>query len=118
MERNENCSRFESRVFPEGHPRAEANLAYVERLIKFLLWQRGGYRIHIGGPRSIGEYIQKIYSAEGMRRSDYHFMGEQVYERAYRSPQIQQKYHHARAVTTGATDGCRIGFDLGHLTAR
>lgn len=114
---NENCSRFESRVFPEGHPRAEANLAYVERLIKFLLWQRGGYRIHIGGPRSIGEYIQKIYSAEGMRRFDYHFMGEQVYERAFTvvlcDPADVPPARESGKQLGGYLDGCRIGFDLG-----
>ena len=114
---NENCSRFESRVFPEGHPRAGANLAYVERLIKFLLWQRGGHRIHIGGPRSIGEYIQQVYSAEGMRRFDYHFMGEQVYERPFTvipcDPVDVPPARERGKQLGGYLDGRRIGFDLG-----
>ena len=38
-------SRFETCVFQEDHPKAGANLYYVERLVKFLLWQRGGFRI-------------------------------------------------------------------------
>ena len=38
-------SRFETQVFPEGHPRAEANFMYAERLVKFLLWQRGGWKV-------------------------------------------------------------------------
>ena len=41
-------SRFETDVFPEDHPNAEANFQYIERLVKFLLWQRGGFRVYIG----------------------------------------------------------------------
>ncbi len=37
-------SHFETTVFPEDHPHADANLRYVERLVKFLLWQRGGFQ--------------------------------------------------------------------------
>ena len=44
-------SRFETRVFPDGHPRAAANLRYAERLVKFLLWQRGGWKVYVGGPQ-------------------------------------------------------------------
>ena len=41
---NGKISRFETHVFPEKHPRAGANLYYAERLLKFLLWQRGGFQ--------------------------------------------------------------------------
>ena len=41
-------SRFETRVFPETHPRAGANLYYAERILKFLIWQRGGSKVYIG----------------------------------------------------------------------
>ena len=37
-------SRFDTTIFPDDHPRAETNLYYVERLVKYLLWQRGGWR--------------------------------------------------------------------------
>jgi len=61
-------SRFETEVFPEGHPRAAANLEYAERLLKFLLWQRGGWRVYVGGPRSIGVYLAKTYAPDGDRK--------------------------------------------------
>lgn len=38
-------SRFETEVFLENHPRASANLVYAERLFKFLLWQRGAWKV-------------------------------------------------------------------------
>jgi hypothetical protein len=85
LERNKGeVSRVETRVFPEGHPRASANLEYIERMVKFLLWQRGGWKVYIGGPHSIGEYIKQCYSPEGKRKFDFHFMGEQVYDLPYR----------------------------------
>jgi len=74
-------SRFETVVLASEHPDAQANLKYVERLVKFLLWQRGGHTVYIGGPHNIGEYIRHCYGPDGARAFDYHFMGEQVYER-------------------------------------
>ena len=50
-------SRYDTVAFPDGHPRADANLVYAERLVKFLLWARGGWHVYVGGPRSVGEYI-------------------------------------------------------------
>src|SRR5262245_13348809 len=32
------------------HKLAAGNFTYVERLAKFLLWSRGGFRIHFEGP--------------------------------------------------------------------
>lgn len=118
LERNDGeTSRYETVVFPEGHPRAEANLMYVERLVKLLLWQRGGWKVYVGGPRSIGEYIAKCYSPEGERKFDYHFMGEQVYEHTFtvvqcRPEEVPPAHETGRSLGRHL-DGCRIGFDLG-----
>ena len=68
------CSRYETKIFTENHPWACYNNFYVERIVKFLLWQRGGYKVYIGGSPKVGEHIQKLYSAEGNRRFDYRFM--------------------------------------------
>jgi predicted NBD/HSP70 family sugar kinase len=110
-------STFETRVFPEEHPRAGENHYFVERIVKFLLWQRGGYRVYIGGPRGIGEYIQKTYSPAGERQFDYHFMSERVYGKTLNvvvcapgevPPATEEGKPLGRHL-----DGCRIGFDLG-----
>ncbi len=110
-------SRFETTVFPEGHPRAEANLMYAERLVKFLLWQRGGWKVYVGGPRSIGEYIRKTYAPGGAREFDYHFMGEDVYERTFTvvpcDPADVPAAHETAQSLGRHLDGYRIGFDLG-----
>ncbi len=110
-------SRFETTVFPEGHPRAQDDLYFTERIVKFLLWQRGGYKVYIGGPRFIGEYIRKAYAPDGERKFDFHFMGEQVYEHTFTVVPCEPfEVPPAREVGKELgrhLDGCRIGFDLG-----
>jgi predicted NBD/HSP70 family sugar kinase len=113
----EKISRFETYVFPDDHPHAPANFHYVERLVKFLLWQRGGFRLFMGGPRSIGEHIRQEYSERGARTFDYHFMGDQVYERPFEvqicRPSDVPATNEIGAVIGRHLEGHRIGFDLG-----
>ena len=72
---DDSFSRYETLVFREDHDKAEQNLFYVERLLKFLLWQLGGWKIYVGGPRSIGNHLKKIYVNGGDREFDAQFMG-------------------------------------------
>lgn len=110
-------SRFETVVFPEGHPRAAENLYYTERLVKFMLWAKGGFKVYVGGPTSIAEYLQTLYAPDGARKFDYHFMGEQVYEQTFTV--VSCKPEEVPAAREGGKalgrhlNGCRIGFDLG-----
>ena len=60
-------SRYDTVAFPNSHSHADANLFYAERLVKFLLWARGGWKVTIGGPASIGDHIRAVYSAGGER---------------------------------------------------
>jgi predicted NBD/HSP70 family sugar kinase len=124
LERHDGAvSRYETRVFPDdrvcadGHERAGANLMYAERLLKFLLWQRGGWRVHVGGPHSLGDALARIYSPDGERRFDCRFLGESVYERAFElvvcdADEVPPEREVARPLGRHL-DGCRIGFDLG-----
>ena len=110
-------SRFETIVFPEDHPRAGENLYYVERLVKFLLWAKGGFKVYVGGPRSIGIHLQKLYAPDGERRFDYTFMGEQVYEQPFIvvpcAPEEVPAGKESGKALGRHLDGYRIGFDLG-----
>ncbi|HOE67818.1 MAG TPA: ROK family protein [Candidatus Hydrogenedentes bacterium] len=110
-------SRYETRVYPDGHPRAGANLCYVERLLKFLLWQRGGCTVYVGGSADIAAHLRACYSPQGERRFDYQFMGESVYEKTFSIVACSVQDVPAERETTKPLgrhlDGCRIGFDLG-----
>ncbi len=110
-------SRYETTVFPEGHERAAANLPYVERILKFLLWQRGAWRVHVGGSKSVGAYLKQTYAENGDRAFDRNFMGRQVYEKTFTvAPCALEDVPDERdaAQPLGRhLDGCRIGFDLG-----
>src|SRR2546425_7593065 len=58
LERNEgHVSVFKTEIWPAGSGHDAATRLYVERLVKFLLWQIGGWKILICGPREIGEFI-------------------------------------------------------------
>ncbi len=118
LERSDgSVSRYETQVFPDGHPRAGANLMYAERLLKFLLWQRGGWKVYVGGPCGIGDYLAKCYAPDGEREFDFHFMGEDVYEHTFTvvscSPEAVPDEQEATRPLGRHLDGCRIGFDLG-----
>jgi predicted NBD/HSP70 family sugar kinase len=110
-------SRYKTLVYPEHHPSFNANYPYIERLVKFLLWQRGGHTLYIGAPQPIAEHIRRLYAPDGERKFDSHFMGSLVYQKEF-------------SVIASAVDdvppgretgkllgrnlqGYRIGFDLG-----
>jgi predicted NBD/HSP70 family sugar kinase len=114
---NGSLSRFETTVFPDDHPLAEANLMYAERLVKFLLWQKGGWKVYVGGPRPIGEFIQACYAPDGVRAFDYHFMGDKVYQQPFtvmicRAEDVPPEHEPEKSLGRHL-EGCRIGFDLG-----
>lgn len=118
LEQANGCfTRFETTVYPSDHPRAAANLPYVERLLKFLLWQRGGWKVYIGGPAEIGRHIRERYAPAGERRFDYHFMGEQVYQHPFSvisCPAAEVPPANEQSRPLGRhLNGYRIGFDLG-----
>ncbi|PKO03747.1 MAG: transcriptional regulator [Chloroflexi bacterium HGW-Chloroflexi-5] len=118
LERNNGeFSRFETRVLPVGHAAEKSNVAYVERLLKFLLWQRGAFRVYIGGPRAIGETIARSYSTSGDRHFEVDFLGRQVYEKPFEvfvcSPEEVPPANEVGKLLGRHLEGNRIGFDLG-----
>lgn len=106
-------SRFETVVRPGGD--AET-FRYVERIVKFLLWARGGWKLHFGGPKVIGEFIRKTYSIRGARKFDCEMM-ERAYGKKFQvvltTPARVPKAKDMQLPAGGHLKGCRIGFDLG-----
>jgi len=106
-------SRFETVV---RHTADAETLRYVERIVKFLLWARGGWKLHFGGPKSVGDHIRKTYSARGARQFDCQMM-ELAYGRKFEvalTPSDKVPAAKDMQVAAGGhLKGCRIGFDLG-----
>jgi predicted NBD/HSP70 family sugar kinase len=106
-------SRFETMVKPKGD--AET-LRYAERIVKFLLWARGGWKLHVGGPKAIGQHLQRVYSARGARKFDCDMMAlayGKKFEVVLTSPGKVPANKDMQVSAGGHLKGCRIGFDLG-----
>lgn len=118
LERNDGgVARLERQVFPAGHARSQENLMYTERLVKFLLWQVGGWKIYLSAPGRVVTYIRSCYSETGKNAFDYHFMGEDVYLKPFtiaacKPDEVPLESQTGQAVGRHL-EGCRIGFDLG-----
>ncbi len=118
LERNRHeFSRFETKIHPQVDRRFDENYRYIERLVKFLLWQRGGHTITISGSSFVADHLKEVYSASGAQKFDTHFMGEQGYEKPftvnYCSPDEMPDAHETGKLLGRHLEGCRIGFDLG-----
>ncbi len=96
---------------------AELNLRYVERLVKFLLWQRGGFRVYLAGDSAIASTIADIYRNEGTRGFDSRFMGEKAYRKPFEILSVELNElptaNESVMALGGHLEGNRIGFDLG-----
>lgn len=106
-----------TKTLPHTGPNVAINERYVERLLKFLLWQKGGYRITIGGDPAIGRHLRALYSPGGARAFDRTFMGERVHGREFTiesTPFDNLPPEHEISTPLGRhLNGYRIGFDLG-----
>jgi hypothetical protein len=105
---------FRTAILPHESANIAINERYVERLLKFLLWQKGGFRVTVDGPQSIADYLRRTYSPAGPRAFDYHFMGESVYGREFTVEHGPCPEEREAAAPLGRhLEGFRIGFDLG-----
>ena len=106
---------FATQVLPESHPQASANVAYVERFVKFLLWARGGWRIYVDGPESLAAGLASHYSQTEAGRFDAHFVGELVFDHQLEVVRTRDlpPEHSVTKPLGRHLEGCRIGFDLG-----
>lgn len=107
--------RFETQVLPESHPRAAGNLVYLERLVKFLLWSRGGWRLHLQGPASLATGLAAHYRDTATGRFDSQLVGEQMFDHPLEVVHVRELPEEKSETRPLGRhlEGCRIGFDLG-----
>ncbi len=108
-------SHFSTQVLPESHAQAAGNFTYVERIAKFLLWSRGGFRIHFDGPAALASQLAAHYCETATGEFDSNLVGERMFDHPIEVVRTKALPAERRSATSLGRhlDGCRIGFDLG-----
>jgi predicted NBD/HSP70 family sugar kinase len=104
-----------TRILPPTAAHAGLNRTYVERLVKFLLWQKGGSTILVSGCDPVARMLAACYGEKGARAFDWDFVGRRMFGQHLRVESVK-KLPPAREVQKPLgrhLEGCRIGFDLG-----
>ena len=107
--------RFDVAVLPASHPAAGGNAAFLERFVKFLLWSRGGWRIHVDGPADLVGALKAHYADTATGRFDADLVASKMFDHPIEIVHTSD-LPSERSVTRPLgrhLDGYRIGFDLG-----
>ena len=102
-------------TFIHGTPEMEAaDRYYIERLVKTMLWMKGGFRVFVRGSEAMADYLRSTYCAGGQREFDWDFMAH-VFEHPFEvvSVDVLPEAHDEPQTIGGHLNGCRIGFDAG-----
>ena len=110
-------STHRTRILPHEGDHVALNRLYLDRLLKFLLWQKGGWRVYLAGdPRAVA-LLRGLYAPDGERAWDFDYMGRRIYGHPFEfvevpAAELPESIEAARPLGRHL-DGCRIGFDLG-----
>jgi predicted NBD/HSP70 family sugar kinase len=113
---NGTVSVYRTVALPKGHADSALTLAYAERILKFLLWQKGSAKVFVSGPSEIADHLRATYARGGARSFDADFMSN-VYEEPFEVisvPAAELPAENESSSPIGRhLKGCRIGFDAG-----
>jgi len=111
------CGRDKLPVFADDHPGFEASLYLAGECIRYMLWQRGGFKLSLAGPKKLCEGLKAAYSPGGKFEFEAATMPK-VCGMEW-SVEIVAKFEDLppakeQPVVCGkVASGCRIAFDLG-----
>lgn len=110
-----NVSHFETEILPESHSQAGGNFVYLERILKLLIWSRGGFRIHFQGPPALAQSLAVYYRESPTGKFDSNIVAERMFDHPLEVIHIKElPPERISATALGRhVEGCRIGFDLG-----
>jgi len=92
----------------------EADVYYVERLVKTLLWMKGGFKVYLAGDQAVCNAVAAKYAAGAQQEFDWDYMAN-VFENPFevvRVDQVPEAKDEPKKIG-GHLEGCRIGFDAG-----
>ena len=103
-------------TFIHGTPEMrEADRYYINRLVKTLLWMKGGFRVYVRGDREIFNYLHdEAFCDGGEQDFDFHYFSN-IYEHPFEvveTDTLPANKDSAKPMG-GHFEGCRIGFDAG-----
>ena len=112
-----NVYRYDMTVPARIHPAMMPGVKHlVERVVKFVLWSAGGWKLSLSGPDAIVKPIARAYTKKGARAFDWAFFKD-LYGRDMKVEIVplakMPEMHEREVVVKNNTNGCRIGFDLG-----
>ena len=102
-------------LFRPDHGLAENNFRHVERIAKFLLWQRGGWKIHLSGADDLVPQLQDYYRTNTFGKFDDDVIGVKNNGHSIEvvgCVELPEEHSEERSIGRNL-NGCRIGFDLG-----
>lgn len=104
-------------MLPAGEETEEANYRYLERTVKYLLWQKGANEVLVAGCDELVGRLADAYAPGGEREFDADFMGAKVFlapfsVKAVKAGELPEA-NEPKFRMGGCWKGCRIGFDLG-----
>jgi predicted NBD/HSP70 family sugar kinase len=109
--------RYETQIAPHEGENVPLNLKYVERIVKLLLWMKGGSGIVIAGHPELARSVSGLYMPGGDRSFDCDIVGRRIFLEPMTvtscNLEVVPEEKIAAIPLGGHLDGCRIGFDLG-----
>lgn len=92
----------------------EADCYYIERIVKTVLWMKGGFKIYVAGDEKIYEYLKATYNAGGQQEFDWDYMAN-IFEKSFEVVLVDKvpESKDSPKAMGGHLEGCRIGFDAG-----
>ena len=112
---NGNVSVYDTKIYGDKE-HFEDDCRYAERVLKFMLWAAGGYKVVICGNTGVFERLASLYRRGGTQNFDVKTMSD-VYENEFEilnRPYSEKPESKSSPKSVGGyVDGCRIGFDAG-----
>jgi predicted NBD/HSP70 family sugar kinase len=110
-----NVSHFRTEILPESHPQAVGNFIYIERILRLLIWSRGGFRIHFQGPPALATKLAAYYRDTATGEFDSTIVAERMFDHPLEIVHVRDlpAERNSTAARGRHLEGCRIGFDLG-----
>ena len=92
----------------------KADHYYINRIVKTILWMKGGFKVYVAGDEGVYNYLNTAFSKGGEQDFDWDYFAN-IFERPFEVvlvDKVPEALDDPKAMG-GHLNGCRIGFDAG-----